>query len=438
MIISMNSLSDSSNKILVFFIIYLFLLTPRVNFLGGFNLGNLSFVLLFFFAFPTIVASIKKSLNVKHLIVASVLIFLSLYFLFISHIYGFENQIFYTYPISTIVYFILGFILSRQYALNTNGHSRHKKIIVYTMVMVSLVHSIIIIAQFVIPSLKDFIEGFLYQDPLANIDYETSFRARGFSAAGGAAMSAYLALSIWLIFYLNILKKIDIPTTFLFAIIISFATFLIGRTGLVGVLIYFSIYFFYLFYKSMFNVSVIGKFKFFVIPIFLIVFYFSYTSFLTASENNLELATWSSELFDNGLANTSSFKILTEQMLFLPSDPVHLLFGIGYFEGDGYKYGRSDSGFIKTIFSIGIIGSLLFYGIFIAYVFKFYKNKKALLLLIPILLVLLIFEIKEPMLYQNFTGRTFIFLLGVLYAEEQNGSRLRNPTSLKVKNPLSA
>ena len=68
---------------------------------------------------------------------------------------------------------------------------------------------------------------------------------------------------------------------------------------------------------------------------------------------------WVDGIYGKKLDSSSADDLKT--MLYLPDDPFHLIFGIGFFEGKSEIYPRTDSGYLKTILSIGVVFSLLLY-----------------------------------------------------------------------------
>jgi hypothetical protein len=132
-----------------------------------------------------------------------------------------------------------------------------------------------------------------------------------------------------------------------------------------------------------------------------------------------EISSWAFEWVDglmSGEVSSSSSDDLGT-MLFLPHDVVHLFFGIGFFEGEGRLYPRSDSGYVKTILSIGLLFGGVLYGT-IAWMFGQIRkvDRRYSLFVLSVLGFMFLVEIKEPFLYQNSAAR-LIFLLsgGALY-----------------------
>jgi hypothetical protein len=128
-----------------------------------------------------------------------------------------------------------------------------------------------------------------------------------------------------------------------------------------------------------------------------------------------EASAWAFEwvdYFNTGKIETASTQDL-ENMLFLPNNLIDLLFGIGFFEGDSRLYSRSDSGYLKTLFSIGVILGTLLYFVIGRLFFNLSKvSRKYHWLVVLVLAYMFFVEIKEPFLYQNFASRLILLLSG--------------------------
>ncbi len=73
-------------------------------------------------------------------------------------------------------------------------------------------------------------------------------------------------------------------------------------------------------------------------------------------------------------ANTNYFSILIDRFLFLPKDPISLLFGTGLLPGDAIGLG-SDVAYIRHIWQFGIIGAVMQYAV---YLYAIIRGGKAL------------------------------------------------------------
>ena len=65
-------------------------------------------------------------------------------------------------------------------------------------------------------------------------------------------------------------------------------------------------------------------------------------------------------------------------MYFLPNNPITALFGMGNYGRSDYFYLLSDVGWIKSIFAIGLIGTIFMIQPFIWGILKYFKHRRIL------------------------------------------------------------
>jgi hypothetical protein len=194
------------------------------------------------------------------------------------------------------------------------------------------------------------------------------------------------------------------------AIVIVASNVFTGRTGLIFGALFLSALVFSLVFAAV-------KKGFSAAPklVLLCVFLFLFANAVLGFDLDAEARDWAFEwlegLATGHLRSESSDELGT--MLFLPTQAHHLLFGIGFFEGDSTLYPRSDSGYVKTIFSVGLIfGAMLYFGIGRMFWHVSRVPGGSRLLVICVLLFMFIVEIKEPFLYQNYAARVICLLSG--------------------------
>jgi hypothetical protein len=93
-------------------------------------------------------------------------------------------------------------------------------------------------------------------------------------------------------------------------------------------------------------------------------------------------------------------------MLFLPDSLKTFFIGDGFWEyGDG-NYMNTDSGYLRVLFAVGVIGLLLFYVPLFAifWISVLYAEKQYRVFLSILYLYMLLIEIKEPFLLKPSTG----------------------------------
>jgi hypothetical protein len=281
------------------------------------------------------------------------------------------------------------------------------KIIFY----IGLINSVVVLVSFFNSDFRLFLEELLFQNKTSNIDYmAVDWRLRGFAAAGGASLSLFTAFCIVAGIVCNKMKLLSSNFVLLCSIVMLASQFFIARTGLmIG-----------LFFIALWLLADIRKFKssFFIffssIIFFLTWFYFEY------NEQISRVLPFALELFYNFFsgsgASTGSTNELLE-MLYFPDNGYYFIFGFGCFEGCSFY--RSDSGYFKSISAVGIFFSLiLYFGLFYL-LFVWFKR------FIPngayfwgvLILVLFVFEIKEPFLYQNYLSRALVFVLSMAFVQ---------------------
>lgn len=113
-----------------------------------------------------------------------------------------------------------------------------------------------------------------------------------------------------------------------------------------------------------------------------------------------------------------------------------LLGGKGFYEDELIGSSRTDSGYLKTLFSVGAPLTVMFYlAILIKYAhgvraFARWSANRRLAQTFAWLLIALVFtyEMKEAMAYQNFTGRTLLFLFMIFSTFTAQTSIIRGAT----------
>lgn len=249
-----------------------------------------------------------------------------------------------------------------------------------------------------------------------NIDFVNSFRARGLSNSGGAALSLQLSLGVLSALVLIMDKKIHIDffrtsmAIFLIFIILG-AIFFVGRSGFVSSLLYIVFFLFFAFksYRRLFHILCASIFA---IP----GMYLLYKNFehRVAFDIN-EVLLWVSEIFSG--TDSATLKGLGAQLKDAPvMDITLMVFGAGKVSNsDGTNFSGSDSGYIQTIYALGFPMTILIYFLVFTIFFNSLRPLKGYLKSVGALLILtsFIFEIKEPFIfkyYMPFYVLTFLIL----------------------------
>jgi hypothetical protein len=402
-------------KIIVFCIIFFYIFATRINVGGGINLAFVS-ILLVFIVFLGFVIKYHRLFVPKTIFFLGLfLLILALYHLMLALIYG--NDFTYFMHISTSILLSVMFGWSLSFIVVRRGADISN--LIDMLILVSavsvLLNSVVIIFEHYFPVFKVFLESLLLNVEGANIDYaEHLFRHRGLSAAGGAGLSVLNALAVLLFIFLMVNKKVSSCTALFSSLIIVISTVFIARTGLIFGLFFLFVLFVVIIIRNL-RSGFKGSFRA-VALVLLFLFALGFAiNFDFSSSPDRSAFNWAFEWVDglmSGRLETASSDSL-KSMLFLPDNPLDLLFGIGYFEGNSNLYPRTDSGYLKTFLSVGVLlGSLLYLVIGFMF-FRLRKvSKKYDWLVVSALAFMFIVEVKEPFLYQNSAARLIFLLSG--------------------------
>lgn len=387
-------------------IIFFYLFAPRFSFPFSIHTGFLS-VLIGFFLFRDNL--INAFLDKKILGIGLFFVFLGLYHLIFSFIYKHNPNFIIAILFSVYVSLLFSYAYSVTHVNHENINPLDMLLIIELVVYAICINSAIILLEFYFPQFKNAIESILVNEPTANISYEEhTFRFRGFAASGGASLSVVNAVGIWFAAALSMKNRIKTTTALLIILIICLSNIFTGRTGLMFGLLFTLIFIIQRFLPSLVQS---GSKTFIKTAVGLFFLYY----ILPPIELTDEILEYAFEFFysiESGSTSTASTDDL-KTMLYIPRNPFHFLFGIGFFDGFNNLYERTDSGYLKTLLSFGFIVGLFFYIIMFAFLFlPALVNKELLIFIVPVFLFLLFAEIKEPFLYQNYESRVIMLLAG--------------------------
>lgn len=277
------------------------------------------------------------------------------------------------------------------------------KIIIILFVLSCFLISITCMLEFFFPTFKVIFANLI--NTSGNIEYNESFRVHGLATGGGASLSVGLAIGSVLSLFLA--QKYKSSQSILWALIAFFifiTTILVGRTGFFLLLIfYFSYFSLKLSIKSIFSV---------LLALFLIFFILG-----ALNDDILNL------LYGYGLEpiknynETGSFESKTTNqvmnMFYFP-EPLHFIFGAGYWRYPTHNYSLSDVGYMKVLMSYGIFGFIIFYlfQLFIYFkAFRFYSNNfNFKLIFLFVFFIMFLTELKEEFFVQNYAFKMVVFL----------------------------
>lgn len=402
----MSNLIKLLQNIFIFCIIFLFIFAPRLSIGGGINLA---FVSLLIVLFLFVIERRRLIVNKQFFMLGSFLLALANYHSILGVIYGNDVTFFATILVSIFLYVVFGWALSFILVKRgVNLSSLLDQLILLCAIAVFL-NSAVIIIEYLFPAFRAVVESYLITNEAVNYA-EGGVVYRGFSAAGGAGLSVANAVGILLFIYLALNARVSNSLALFCSLVNVLASIFVGRTGLIAGLIFVSIFVLMLLFKNLRSgISGIGRAVVLVVAVLFVL------QFLNSFDLDPETAYWAFEWangLDSGWPDTGSTNEL-KAMLFLPDNPIHLLFGFGFYEGVNSLYPRSDSGYLKTLFSIGLIPGAILYFVIAALFYKLCKvSNNYRWLVVSILLFMFAVEVKEPFLYQNFTARVIFLLSG--------------------------
>lgn len=396
----------------IFVVVTLFVFNTRLTFLPSIG-GSIFSVFLVLCCYIVITSSNIIAFNRKlflYLLVFPLFgFYASLSAMLHGHEYIYFLSISFSIPISLLFGYMLAVVVSRMMQIKDVYLLDYLiKVAAYGV----LLNSVIIIIGFYNPEFKDIIESSIFDSPNANINYEDhAFRLRGIAAAGGASLSVVTAFGVICFFHLAINRQIDHKLAIIFSLLLFFSNIFIGRTGLIGsgALIVCMICYFVV--KKGSSSSLILNLSF-LISISLLVYYSAFKFY----EDFPVVFDWAFEwsgLKNEGPLRTESTSDLFD-MFILPSNPAEVVFGLGFFEGYSSSVSRSDSGYIKTLLTLGLIFGSIFYLVIFRVLGIIVRTSgvRPILYVISVCFLTVV-EIKEPFLYQNYLSRLLFMLAGI-------------------------
>jgi hypothetical protein len=396
------------HKLFVFFLIFFFILSPRLDFNVVVHAGILSVALL------AILVSVRQRnlfpLSKLLVVVAVFFLFLGVYHSFVATYYGNDASYFSSICISVIVSVVFGW-LTAAYLVSHGTHTCDLLDQLLVMcVIAAVVNSSVILVEYALPEIKSIIESHLLQNSEGLIYAEHPFELRGLASAGGAGLSVFNAIAVLAIIYLVNSKKIHVSFALLGAVVITCSNIFTGRTGLILSLLFTLVLLLTILVQNL-KSGFMGSLR----TVSVAIFGLFLLSLLANYDLNPAVAGWAFEWVD-GLASGKLESASTDDlatMIYLPGNPIHLLLGVGFFDGARQLYPRSDSGYIKTILSIGVPLSIALYSVILLMFFQVNKvASKYFWLVVSVSCVMMFVEIKEPFLYQNFVARMIFLLSG--------------------------
>lgn len=291
------------------------------------------------------------------------------------------------------------------------------KFLTYVLV-VGLINSLIILLQVQYPSFRSVVESFFV--PSGNIDWTEGFRYRGLASGGGASLSVLSAFMIYIALYLYAIGKISLTIAITSIIILIGSVFFVGRTGVLLIGVVFLIFLIVNFHQKIKNVS----YLLLVLPVVLF-FGFPYIKDFLIYNYGESFYDYSLGLFiegKDGLESEGTVGIIVEFMSHVPTEFPQILFGYGFYGGSEF-YPWTDSGYARMFLSVGFIFGAIFY-LCAMYIFKKSSEGKY-GIFIPLIIILLVAETKEGLLFAGYSSRTLLLLMGFWVAQKINQKNIR-------------
>lgn len=342
---------QNKNKLTMFLILFLYCFSPTFKFVEIASSLIVFVCVLFLCLIKKPFFLVKINVHIIYSVIMffifglySWLIQLALY----NEISPSDNAIFFRLMMNNFLYILFGYAFVCFFQKNITLDNFLK-----IMVSVITINSVIILFSGFFPDVKNFIEVILSQEYESNINYAESFRLRGLSASGGFALSAVIVIGVIFSIFLNFNSLLSTKKTFVIIFTMASSQIFIARTGLFISIILFLFWLLYVIFFKKDRLSIL-----LMIVLGAMVLSIASTIF---SDKLASILPWAMEIFYNFLHGEGFRTNSTDELMSMynvPSDLMKIILGFGFFEAD-ISY-RSDSGFIKTLYSIGLFSLPLY------------------------------------------------------------------------------
>lgn len=377
---------------ILFFIIYGITISVGGIIIHSIQLLLLSFVMIF----------IMRLLKIKKidLITIKYLLYVFPYVLYVLIYSTFLAQYRDSNIFIGLILFILALISSihvSKYYFSKLGEEKILKIIFDA----TTIFSTIILVMVILEPFKDFVYSFTLVN---EVFIETSGQYRVIAPNGMAGAYLSVVLAIGLISGVLISKYIGVLEFIVASLLILTSIIFVGRSGL---------FIFFILLPLIYLVKYVNKTTSIIVVLshllLWIIFAFSSLFLLYLSIDFLSsfhpafvrLARMLVPMIEGGIFNDPTIMTLSEHHYFMPDNLNDFLFGIGTSGRNEIQTGiyiASDVGFVRLIFAIGIIGSLLLYGFyFIIFFNSMLKLRNSILMKFVFLasIFIFVFHLKE-------------------------------------------
>lgn len=378
-------------KTIAFIVFALLVLNPYTV------LGNAALLTLPFLAFSLSHKWERSSLAILFCAVAMIAI--SLLGVTRSYVNDIPQLIHFKVAISVFVYLLLGFEIARFFY--KRGLSFDD--LVFLLVLVATFNSVIIILEVYFPAFRAFVEAGLVES--GNVDWREGFRFRGVASGGGASLSVLIPVALTGLLYLYDIKYLGIVPVLLIAAVLCFSVLFIGRTGVALLPIVLFAFGLKSFLHRPARTLVIGFVLLIAAAMVLPLVRIALSELFGVGFFNYALGFFLKGA--EGLKEEGTVSILLEFLSVTPQTNLGFLLGDGFY-GEGEFSPWTDSGYTRMFLSVGYLFGILFYGLFALIVWRAVRFRPFLFL--TIISVLLVAELKEPLLFTGYAAR-FLFLL---------------------------
>jgi len=416
----MQSLTLNNIKLYVIYPIFFLILLLGVRF--TFLPAALSKLVLIIFL-PIFIAHVCKYKRVNTSISLLLLYMFCIYLFLIAHstfMQTYDYSYTYVYLLNLVEFSFTSLLII--YLLK-NELIKDNLVLFKIIVISILLHSLFIHLNVFVPSTRISMDLI----PMGgNIDEFSLFRVRGLALSPNAGLSVMHSIGAVLAFFLFNKTKIykeKVFYSFIMFLILG-STLFISRTG------FFLFFIIVIIYSVLFNFHNIKNnikntisFLFSIFAIVLVLYAVSIT-FLD-KEFALyildKLIPWAFELFisddKSSFLESRSTNDVLDNMIFFPENQKTWLIGDGRYDGiNGIgHYIPSDSGYIRSLYAVGLFGMIFIYSFipFILLIFKnnFRQQKEIFNLLIVIVFALFLIEIKMPFIFSGLVIKLIYLIL---------------------------
>lgn len=393
--------------------LFLFLLSPYLDVGGGMlNAGVVTSLIFFLFFWPLLIRVVVRP---SFLFLAVPLAAFVLYNSMVS-LAGYQGPVtmFTQLAIKMMFYVAVGFVLAMYLGEFQLSEEQVTELLLRLVLYVVIINSALALVFFLNQELRTLAESFLYSDESMNINYELNTRRmRGLASSGGAALSVFHALGIILSAWLYLSGRIGILLFAFSSVLIACSMLVIGRSGIVLLVVSFPL----LVVLGYVNSTSPNRLKTvaLVLLILMAILSLPLLAWMILPRSMFEYAIGFLYGGIEGVKEEGTLAIIASFYQF-PQNISELLMGVGNYSGAFAADTSADPGYMKTITALGIPLAVVFYMLaaIFSVVLVFARDCSYFIRGIMILMVfaVLVVELKEPFLLQNYTGRLFWLLFG--------------------------